>query len=366
MHGDVWLAPYCRGLQALFELPPGAHVGSRAKADGRPRTVPRGSIAGVCLAMIVCMAVTFRPGMARAQPGTEDVLEIPVHPKVATIMHLPDAILRARVNPGSSMRVTLIGRTLHVRPDPEVPTGLEALLEVETPTMLLTFRLHVVESPEDAREELVVVAMKSEQRAEVGPIGGSTVSLGSSRFDFSVHASMGLAGITAVKLPGYAPGEGRRSHHTVGLRLGVTPHGGRWGVEAGVSAEWAAPTIHIRDIEGDMVHLEREVSGPWLQADAVIRMRAGTRWMPTAYAGGGLQMQLRHIKDTKVVMDIREPSVAVEDMPIGAVLTVGMGLQRQVGDALLGIDLQLRQGVPGDYRSVGAFLFVAFVLDQGD
>jgi hypothetical protein len=69
------------------------------------------------------------------------------------------------------MAVTLVGRTRHVRPDPGVPAGLKALLAVETATTLLTFRLHVVEHPEDARAEPVVVAMKSEQRAEVGPIG---------------------------------------------------------------------------------------------------------------------------------------------------------------------------------------------------
>jgi hypothetical protein len=266
MHGDIWLAPYGRGLQALCELTPGAHVGSRSKADGRSRAVPRGIIAGVCLVMIVYLTMTYRPGMARAQPGTEDILEIPVHPKVATIMHLPDAITRARVNPGSSMRVTLIGRTLHVRPDPEVPAGLEALLEVETPTMLLTFRLHVVESPEDAREELVVVSMKSEQRAEEGPILGSTEPLGSSPLVFSMHVTTALAGVTAVEVPGYAPDEGRRFHHTLGLRVAISPRDAWWAVEANIRGEWLdAPTVHVRDLR-DMQQEEWRVSGPWLEA----------------------------------------------------------------------------------------------------
>lgn len=115
-----------------------------------------------------------------------------------------------------------------------------------------------------------------------------------------------------------------------------------------------------------MVQLKREVRGPWLQADVCMRVWAGTGWMPTASVGAGLQTQLRSIKDTKVEMEIPEPLDSVEDMPVGAVLLLGMGLQRQVGDALLGIDLQLRQGVPAEYRSVGAFLFMAFVLDRGD
>jgi hypothetical protein len=35
--------------------------------------------------MIVCLATVYRPGMARAQSGTEDMLEIPVHPRVAAV-----------------------------------------------------------------------------------------------------------------------------------------------------------------------------------------------------------------------------------------------------------------------------------------
>jgi hypothetical protein len=43
-----------------------------------------------------------------------------------------------------------------------------------------------------------------------------------------------------------------------------------------------------------------------------------------------------------------------------------MGLQRRVGDVLLGIDFQITQGVPPEYRSVEAVLSVGFALDQGD
>jgi hypothetical protein len=273
MHDDVWSNPYGRGL----EPPPRGRAGARAAADGRPGAVPRGIITGVCLTMIVSMAMTSRPGMARAQSGTEDILEIPVHPKVATIMHLPDAITRARVNPGTSMEVTIVGRTLQVRPDAGVPAGLEALLAVETPTMLLTFRLHAVEHPEDAREELVVVAMKSEQRAEVGPIGGATEPLGSSRFDFSVHVTTALAGVTAVTVPGYAPDEGRRSHHAIGLRVAISPRKAWWAVEANIGGKWLdAPTVHLQN-PGGVQQEEQRVSGPWVRAGVDLRAGAGTR-----------------------------------------------------------------------------------------
>ncbi len=118
------------------------------------------------------MTMVSRPGTARAQPGVDDVFEIPVHPEVPTIMHLPDEITRARVN-GSSIRVTRAGRVLHVRPRPDVPAGLEALLEVETMTMLLTFRLRVVERFRDAREELVVMAVapeRAQSAMDVSPV----------------------------------------------------------------------------------------------------------------------------------------------------------------------------------------------------
>ncbi len=117
------------------------------------------------------MVMMSRPGTTWAQPGADGVLEIPVHPDLPTILHLPDAITRARVT-GSSIQVTFAGRTLHVRPNAGVSAGLEALLEVETVTMLLTFRLRVVARYEDARDELMVVAMKPEQRAEQSPPDG--------------------------------------------------------------------------------------------------------------------------------------------------------------------------------------------------
>jgi hypothetical protein len=323
-------------------------------------------VTGVCLAMIACLAMTSRPGMARAQPGTEDILAIPVHPRVATIMHFPDAILRARVNPGTAMRVTLVGRTLHVRPDPDVPAGLEALLEVETPTMLLTFRLNVVERSEDAREELVVMAMKSEQRAEVGPIGSSTTPLGSSRFVFSMHVTTALAGITAVEVPGYAPDEGRRFHHTLGLRVAISPRDAWWAVEANIRGEWLdAPTVHVKDLR-EMQQEEWRVSGPWLEAAVGVRAGAGTTWRTTAQAGLGLQAHLRTIEEISIVTGARKSSGSREDMSYGAVLTLGLGLQRQVRGVLLGLDFQIQQGVPMQYRSLTGVLSVGFFLDQGD
>lgn len=148
-------------------MPPRVRTGARSAGGGQWQTVWRGITTGIYLAAM--MVVTSRPGTAWARPGADGVFEIPVHPDLPTILHLPSAITGARVM-GSSIRLTFAGQTLHVRPRAGVSTGLEALLEVETATMLLTFRLRVVARYQDARDELVVVALQSERRAEQGPL----------------------------------------------------------------------------------------------------------------------------------------------------------------------------------------------------
>jgi hypothetical protein len=291
----------------------------------------------------------YRPEMAQAQSGTEDILEIPVHPRVSTILRLPDAIRRARVNPGTSMRVTLIGRTLHVRPDAEVPAGLEALLEVETSTMLLTFRLHVVERPEDAREELVVLAMQSEQRAEVGPVrveraaraagkqgvqaavptaspvgptklmpppllpiprGGranlerpqacrakpattpaagtesATATIPAPRVALAVHAVGGL-GLTGLKVAGYQPNDAVQPHQTLGLRLTASRPGAWWGLEGNVGGEWAAGPMVYRTQQSSLA-----VSGLRLRLETGMRASFGTQWNTSVFAGLGAQVHI--------------------------------------------------------------------------
>lgn len=50
----------------------------------------------------------------------------------------------------------------------------------------------------------------------------------------------------------------------------------------------------------------------------------------------------------------------------GAVLVLGLGLQRRVRSTLLGLDFQVRQGGPDDYFSVTAFLTLGRLLDQGE
>lgn len=165
MNDTDWSNQPCRVLRA--HPPRGQRRDTR---DGRSCAVARGAVAAAWLAAFMVM-MSFST-TARAQWSAGDIYEVPVHPETATIVQLPDEVTRTRVTPGAAMRVTLAGRTVHVRPDAGVPLGLQALLEVETASMLLTFRLRVIENFKEARQELVVVALKSEQRAEEGPLLG--------------------------------------------------------------------------------------------------------------------------------------------------------------------------------------------------
>jgi hypothetical protein len=127
-------------------------------------------------------------------------------------------------------------------------------------------------------------------------------------------------------------------------------------VEANVSGEsLTAPTVHTR------MDTELHISGPWLRADAGLRMRYEASLAPTAYVGAGLQARHRDIETRKADGDGRS-----EDMPFSGVVAVGLGLEHRAGNVLLGLDLHVRQGVPAEYRSVSVVLSLGFFLDRGD
>ena len=394
-----------RRIERLIDV-----VGAAAVYEVRRRSVSRTVVTAACLTAIVAMLVMSRPGPAWAQPVVDDILEIPVHPNVATMVRLPEPLTRSRVNRGA-MRVTLIGRTVHVRPDEGVPLGLEALLEVETTTMTVTFRLRVVKHRDDARRELVVVALKPEQRAEQGPLGiedttagrlasGLMTPLTAVRFaaampaprapapppappapgpapapppaesipaaipiapraplELSVHAVGGL-GFTGLEIGGYESGIARQSSGSLGIRLRGARPGALWSVEANVSGERMSGPMTYRANRDRGLQLE--LTGPWLRADVGMRLEFGTKWSPSVYAGPGVQAHLRRVE-----LKAEHPQVN-ELMKHGAVLVLGMGLQYRVRDLLLGLDFQFRQGWPDDYRSMGVFWTVGRFLDQGE
>jgi hypothetical protein len=182
-----------------------------------------------------------------------------------------------------------------------------------------------------------------------------------------VHAVVGLAGVTGHEVPGYAPEKGRSSHRAFGLRVAIRPRDTWWAIEVGVGGErLAAPTLHVRELVEGVKREEREVSGLRLGMDLGIRARAGTRWMATAYGGLGLQAHLSKVQDTTIIDRVRMPLPSAEDLTYNAVLTLGLGTLRRIRGVMLGIDFQMRQGVPAEYRSVVVLLSAGFPLDQGD
>jgi hypothetical protein len=362
--------------------------------------------------------------LARAQPGVDVSPIIPVHPAVRTTVLLPDEIERVQIRHGGEMIVRGIGSKLYVRPRSDTPAGLEALIEVKTRTLHRLIILQVVERAEDAAQEIVVPAPAAEQ-AQAGPEGSSvapapveppapvprlepervrilcdndcqtplcqrsrtqpehakaetepvtlapvteaaTERAGARRtspFALSVHAVAAL-GTTAIHVAGYSPIDARRSHHALGLRVTGHPHDTWWAVEGNVTWEsLVAPTTHtpVNAPPAPII----AVYGPRLRADAGLRGRFGTTVMATFYTGIGLQA---HHLDIEAIADPEHPmsNEGSGDLPFEGVLALGMGLEYRVGNVVLGLDLHIRQGVPGEYRSVSGILSVGFFLDQGE
>lgn len=437
MDDDVWLDPHGRVLHPAHR----GRGGSRAAGAARTRSAPRAVVTSACLAAIIIASLT---GAAWAQPDVDISLEIPLHPRVPTMLQLPDAVEGVWITHRGEIRVAGSGSTVYIRPRPGTRAGVEGVLEVKTATMRLMFRLRVVKRAREAREEIVILAINPEQVAgqvageaapgteatpDAEPVPGAgpapiaeqattvpdaeqatsaatqsaaskptsapesatapapaptepaaerdtatdderdavadtqrdTVATGSPRFELSVHAVVALAGNTTLRLAGYEPEYGRRAHRAFAMRLVGARPDAWWALQARVGMEWpAAPLTYARAETGrlDMLH----VSGPWVQADLEFAARLGRTWMPTIYAGIGV---LAHLRRTETTID--SPGLDVtETTRHGAVLTLGMGLQRRVQDLVLGLDFQTRYGVPDEYHSMAVFGTVGWVLDQGE
>jgi hypothetical protein len=360
----------------------------------------------LCLLVVVMFVwAVWPPARARAQSGTDVSPAIPVHPDVPTILRLPDEIAGVWSIGNRMVMVKGVGNELYLRPRPDTPAGAEALIEVKTRTLHRIFHVRVVERAEDAMSVIVVQAPATEACAEAAPGASSSVrsptetpastpspapgltkttpgtpepatmpaepepattaiterasSVGSSRFELSVHAVGALVGTTEITVPGYETTLGRKSHRTIGIRFTVARRDAPWALEANLGGEWlVAPTVHTKNGNGEFTE-ELHVGGPWLRVDGGLRMRAGARLAPTAYAAFGL---LAHHRD----IETGAGSKLGETMPFLGVLVLGMGLEHRAGNLLLGLDFQVRQGVPAEYRSVTWLLSAGYILDQGE
>lgn len=360
----------------------------------------------LCLLAVVMLVWAGLPARARAQSGTDVSSTILVHPDVPTILRLPDEIegvwsIGARV-----VMIKGAGSTLYLRPRPDTPAGAEAFIEVETSILHRIFLVRVVERAEDAMQEVTIPALAAAECAEPAidtpsvtpapaepPAGTSSpaplptdpapgpasiepaaehagepmaeravAAPGPSRFDLAVHAMMALPGFTALKIRGYAPETALRPHLGLGLRIAATRKNSRWGFEVNVSGEWpAGPMIYGTSNDGQS---EVNVGGPWLRAEGGMRVQLerAAKWMPTIYAGLGVQAHLRRSMGSD---DLGKPQL-ITTMENGAVLALGVGLHYRTRDIVLGVDFQARGGGPDDYRSIDVFWTVGYLLDQGE
>jgi hypothetical protein len=361
------------------------------------------------LAVLIVLAILL-PRLAHSQTktDTDTALTIAIHPKVSTILQLPDEIVHTWIDHHGEIMVARVGNQLAVRPRPGTRAGVEASLEVETRTLHRTFQLRVVARASDANLDVLVLPVEraqdvEESKPEVPPVApmekepaasasanatspavktaepepapaptpaesatgrdiepsaeGAAALAPAPRFELSLHAVVTLLGTTALEVAGYEANEARQSHRALSVRVAVRPRGACWALEANVGGEWlVAPTLHDRtDMDGAL-----ETSGRWLRADGGLRMRCGARLIPTAYGGVGLQAHHRDI-DLRVPT---EPEGRDEgDMPFAGVLALGLGLEYRTGDVSLGLELHIRQGLPDDYRSISAVLSAGFFLD---
>lgn len=355
-----------------------------------------------CIAAIIIVACSPW-GLAHAQSGTDVSPAIPVHPDVPTILQLPEKVERSWIHYGDDFRVKGVGREVYLRPRPGTPAGTEALLEVKTGTLHRIFLLRVVARAGDARREVVVpaapdvacVEQAGREAPAVAPTPAEPAACAPSpapvpdepapapaapepihpaptdapdneraaaatvppRYDLSAHAVAGL-GFTGLEIAGYRPHTSLQGHHTLGLRLVGAPRGHWLSLEAGVSAEWPAGSMTFKQPPA----FDLEVTGARFRGEVGLRASAGTKWLPSVYAGIGLQAHLRRIVETS---SSRGPET-VTTLARGAVLVLGLGLQHRAGSTLLGLDFQVRQGGPDDYFSVAAFLTLGRILDQGE
>lgn len=174
------------------------------------------------------------------------------------------------------------------------------------------------------------------------------------RPEISVHA-IGSLGFTSLDVAGYAPFVARQSHLGFGVRLRVARPDAWWAVEANVSGDrFGGPVTFV---EPGQRLPPFAMKGSLLRAEVSLRARFGTKWSPSIYAGGGVQAHLRRTEG------MRAGPAYSETMPRGAVLVLGIGLQRRAGNLLLGLDFQVREGGPDGYHSAALLWTVGCDLD---
>jgi hypothetical protein len=372
------------------------------------------------MTVAILVAISL-PGLVRAQSGADPAAVILLHPRVPTVLQLPDAIEHTRVLDRDEIRMAILGDKLYVRPRPGTPAGVEASLDVETRTARWTFRLRVVARARDASREIRVAPVDAQAPEEPPPEEPAEPEVSAEpKAPPQAPAELPVAPLAvtpeAVEPAASAPSSAASPAPPAGLepakpssesntanmerdtapadrsRFDLAAHVGAGlgftGAKvAGYRAETAlrphyslalrltgeprntcwSPEAEVSGEwpAGPMVYGESGsrlvVSGPRLRLELGMRASLGTKWKTSIYGGIGILVHLRRVEDTTHVL----PSTAT--MEQGAVLALGVGLHyRTRGRVLLGLDFLVRQGGPDDYDSVTMLLTVGRPLDQGD
>jgi hypothetical protein len=221
--------------------------------SGRAWVGTAASALRTCLATVLVMVSL--PAPARGQPEVEAATEIPVHPRVTTILQLPDDVVLARFTGQTSgmMRATKLRELLYIQPRAGLRAGTEVGLLVQTATLRRRFRLRVVAHARDAREDVLVLGPEAEPRpaasasegapdpappepGDLVPTGEAPMVRPSRRTEFSVHV-VGSFGFTGLDLPGQQPYVARQPHAGLGARFVVTRTDAWWALEASITGD---------------------------------------------------------------------------------------------------------------------------------
>jgi hypothetical protein len=328
-----------------------------------------------CFVMV--LVIVSLPVPARGQPKVDRSPVIPVHQSVTTILQLPDDVELARFTGSTTgmMQATKLREFLYIHPRADLEAGTEVVLWVKTATLRRRFRLRVVEHARDAWENVVVLEPEAEPapaasastgapapaqpsaQGDSGPTGErdeTPAVLRPGRIEVTWHL-IGSLGFTGLDVVGRQSFIAWKPHAGLGARLAITRRNAWWAVEANLGIDWPDGPMSFGPDHNALARIDLE--GPWLRAEVGPRVQLGdTKWNPSLYAGLGLQAYLRRTETKNALLDTGET------MPHGAVLVLGIGLQRRARKTLLGLDFQVRQGWPDGYHSVAVLWTVGSFL----
>ncbi|ACY13105.1 hypothetical protein Hoch_0464 [Haliangium ochraceum DSM 14365] len=356
--------------------------------------------------VLVVMCTLAEPAQAQSAIRAGDVSQPAlVHQDEVTGLVYPDTIARVQPMPEDVLLFETFENRLYVLPKKGTEPGTEVMLEVETRAQRLILWVLVVKQVQDADKRLIVLApgspygdepdMRRElassmyegaeewetsvatEAGEAEATEGAGVEAAAEDaamvvvdasenapepaptegqpFELSVHALGGL-GVTALAAR-RGVGNTRVAHATTGIRLGWAPSASFWEVEADARAAWPTGALTVESDEGDET---TTTSGTWLRGTVGVKVGAGEVWRSSLRASVG---GLAHVRST-VWESVGEQDRS-ESMPLGAVFSVGAGLERRLrGDLVVGIDWELSRSGLDDYLAVGMQVSVGRILEK--